>query len=212
MEDLVSQRSALQQLCHSRGCLYAPGHYSVDKSQVDFPCYHIYSGGVFKKDSKLPQVTISFQFIRRFSRIRPVFEAITEDGRDVFAKFGNGHYGAEAHQAAAVLPQLFRDIKSSMAECGWWMAIMEPLTAGFTASDEFKSIPEACAQIIRNMKFFHLLGFAHGDLRDTNVFVRHLVVCLLISTGLGSRQKLRTHTAPQMFGGLNITWVGSMMI
>jgi hypothetical protein len=62
--------------------------------------YHIHSEGIFKKDSKPPQDTTSFQYVRRVSRIRLDFEAMTEDGRDVFVKFGNGHQGAETHQAA----------------------------------------------------------------------------------------------------------------
>jgi hypothetical protein len=74
-----------------------PDRYAVDKSQVGCLCYRTYSEGIFKKGSKPPQSTISFQYFRRVSRIRLVFEAKTEDGRDVFIKFGNGHYSAEAH-------------------------------------------------------------------------------------------------------------------
>jgi RIO-like serine/threonine protein kinase len=54
-----------------------------------------------------------------------------------------------------------------------WMIVMEPMPAGFTLCDEFKIISKTCADVIKKaMKDFHSLGFFHGDLRDTNVFVR----------------------------------------
>lgn len=166
LEDLIRLLSALRQLYESLVEIYLhPENHAIKTHQADFPYYNTYDDRILNKK-------VSFRYLDRVSRIRLVFQAQTEDGRDVFVKFGYGHYGMDAHLEAAqcgIAPALLGYQKLA----GLWMVVMDPMPSTFMASDEFEIIPEVCAQAIRKtVREFHSLGFVHGDLRDTNIFVR----------------------------------------
>ncbi|KAF9061969.1 hypothetical protein BDP27DRAFT_1166915, partial [Rhodocollybia butyracea] len=56
---------------------------------------------------------------------------------------------------------------------GWWMVVMETLDDEWKPCDEFLNLEPSCKDAVREaVRQFHELGFVHGDLRDTNVFVR----------------------------------------
>jgi hypothetical protein len=193
MQDLMRLLYALRTLCRALIDIYThPDRHTVDKREVDFPYYSTYSEGVFKKGAKPPN-SISFQYIRRVSRIRLVFEARTEHGVNIFVKFGNGRYGVEAHQAAATCGLSPALLSYQELDGGMWMVVMKPMRPEFKPCDELEFIPEACAQVIwKTVKEFHSLGFVHGDLRDTNVFVcreEDTWTCLLLDFDWSGKPK-----------------------
>ncbi|KAJ3928085.1 MAG: hypothetical protein NXY57DRAFT_874161, partial [Lentinula lateritia] len=135
--------------------------------------------------------TVQFTYIKRVSRIRLVFTARTEGDQDIIVKFGYGPYGVEAHQAAAesgFAPALL----SHSNFVGGWMVVMENLESDFQPCDDFNILELPCKDAITEcVSKFHKLGFVHGDLRDTNVFVRqkhHRWQCQLIDYDCAGRE------------------------
>lgn len=166
MENLIRFMTALRRLFRSLCAIYQkPNDHAVDYDQINFPyicSYKSFSGTI-----------VPFKYTERVSQIRLVFTACTEDGCKIIVKFGYGRYGVDAHKAAAhygLAPALLShtDLTGS-----WWMVVMQILEDNFKPCDEFDDLEQPCKDAIEEaLSNFHNLGFVHGDLRDTNVFVR----------------------------------------
>ncbi|KAE9388589.1 hypothetical protein BT96DRAFT_1025391, partial [Gymnopus androsaceus JB14] len=166
LENLLRFMTALRHLFRSLYAVYQkPNDHAVDADQVRFPHVRSYQSS--------SGVTIPFTYMERVSRIRLVFTACTEDCRKIIVKFGYGQYGVDAHKAAAqagLAPDLLNYTK---LPGGWWMVVMDRLEDGFLPCDEIGNIERPCREVINSaLSKFHGLGFVHGDMRDTNVFVR----------------------------------------
>lgn len=163
---LIRFLTALRRLFNSLCDIYKnPNDYAVETSQVDFPYPRSYQS--------FPGSLVQFTYVKRISTIRLVFTARAQDDKIIIVKFGIGHYGVEAHQAAAKAGLAPALLDHSQLAGGWWMVVMEPLQDGFKPCDEFDTLDKSCQEVItETLRRFHDLGFVHGDLRDTNVFVR----------------------------------------
>jgi len=171
MADLLRFMTALRRLFQSICKVYEhPTNHAVDETQVKFPYPRSYSVNVGVED---PHQTVSFDYIRRLSNIRLVFTARTKQAKDVIIKFGSGHYGAKAHQAAVAAGLAPAILSYSHLPGGMWMVVMEPLENDFKSCDEFNELSDSLMKAVStSLDHFHALGYVHGDLRDSNVFVR----------------------------------------
>ena len=171
MADLLRFMTALRRLFQSIWKVYEhPTNHAVDETQVKFPYPRSYSVNVGAED---PHQTVSFDYIGRLSNIRLVFTARTKQGKYVIVKFGSGQYGANAHQAAVTAGLAPAILSYSHLPGGMWMVVMEPLEIDFKPCDEFNEISDSLMQaVMTSIDRFHALGYVHGDLRDSNVFVR----------------------------------------
>lgn len=167
MEHLLRFMTALRRLFRSLLTIYKkPNDYAVDHGQVTFPYPRSYPS--------LSGSTVPFTYTERVSQIRLVFTARTEEDKPIIVKFGYGRYGVEAHQAAAASGLAPAILSHSDLAGGWWMVVMETLGKDFASCDEYNNFDEPCKGAVRqSIDQFHNLGFVHGDLRDTNVFVRY---------------------------------------
>ncbi|KAF9062703.1 hypothetical protein BDP27DRAFT_1336206 [Rhodocollybia butyracea] len=166
MEILIRFMSALRRLFRSLHAIYQkPVDHAVDVDQITFPYVRSYKSS---SDTVVP-----FKYVERVSDVRLVFTACTENNRQIIVKFGSGQYGVEAHKAAAqsnLAPAL---LSHTDLTGGWWMVVMEALGDEWTPCDEIATFEPSCKDMIQeSVRRFHELGFVHGDLRDTNVFVR----------------------------------------
>jgi hypothetical protein len=117
--------------------------------------------------------TIQFTCTKRISEIRLVFAARTIEGKNVIVKFRSGQYGVDAHCAAAESSLTPNLLTYSKLAGGIWMVAMDVLEDSFSPCDELDDLVPSCKTVIRgSVRRLHMLGFVHGDLRDTNVFVR----------------------------------------
>jgi hypothetical protein len=171
MADLLRFMTALRRLFQSICKVYEhPTNHAVDETQVKFPYPRSYSVNVGVKD---PHQTVEFDYIGRLSDIRLVFTARTKQGKYVIVKFGSGQYGANAHQAAVTAGLAPAILSYSHLPGGMWIVVMEPLEIDFKPCDEFNEISDSLVKAVRtSIDRFHALGYVHGDLRDSNVFVR----------------------------------------
>jgi serine/threonine protein kinase len=124
-------------------------------------------------DVEEPHQSVSFNYIKRLSDIRLVFTARTKQEKDVIVKFGSGHYGVKAHQEAFTAGLAPAILSYSHLPGGMWMVVMEPLENNFKPCDEFNELSDSLMKAVStSLDRFHALGYVHGDLRDSNVFVR----------------------------------------
>ncbi|KEP52305.1 kinase domain protein [Rhizoctonia solani 123E] len=144
-------------------------HLSVERYR-DSPCITSLAGA------------INFTYIRRLGDpgiIRPIFEAITEDGRPIVVKFAQV-YNLEAHKLLAsqsLAPQLL-SLEVEPVGGGLAMVVME-LTG--TSLDNYLDPtgpglePSARAQICKDVEtaldLLHANNLVFGDLRPPNVLV-----------------------------------------
>ncbi|KAJ4469929.1 hypothetical protein C8J55DRAFT_479485 [Lentinula edodes] len=165
MENLLRFMTALRNLFRSLLKVYEkPNDYAIDSDQVSFP---------YPRSYRSSGTTVQFTYIKRVSQIRLVFTARTEGDQDIIVKFGYGPYGVEAHQAAAESGFAPALLNHSNLAGGWWMVVMENLESDFQPCDDFDILEPLCKDAITEcVSKFHTMGFVHGDLRDTNVFVR----------------------------------------
>ncbi|KAJ3887214.1 hypothetical protein GG344DRAFT_80954 [Lentinula edodes] len=144
--------------------LQKPNEYAIESDQASFP---------YPRSYRSSGTTVKFTYIERVSQIRLVFTARTEGDQDIIVKFGYGPYGVEAHQAAAESGFAPALLSHSNLAGGWWMVVMENLESDFQPCDDFDILEPSCKDAItESVSKFHKMGFVHGDLRDTNVFVR----------------------------------------
>jgi hypothetical protein len=173
MEGLLRFMTALRHLFQSICKVYEhPTNHVVDKTQVVFPYPQSYSLNIGVPE---PYQTVSFAYSERLSNIRLVFTALTKakPAKDIIVKFGSGQYGAEAHQAAVTAGLAPAILSYSHLPGGMWMVVMEPLQNDFKPCDEFNELSGSLTTTIRtSLDLFHALGYVHGDMRDSNVFVR----------------------------------------
>jgi hypothetical protein len=168
MENLIRFMTSLRQLFRSLRTIYEnPGEHTVNVEQIDFTYPHSYQSDTFG-------ATIQFTYIERFSQIRLVFAARTVDeGKNIVVKFEYGQYGAEAHRAAAESGLALALLSYSKLAGDMWMVVMDVLEDGYSACNELHDLVPSCKETIgQSVHRLHMLGFVHGDLRDTNVFVR----------------------------------------
>ncbi|KAJ4469916.1 hypothetical protein C8J55DRAFT_479460 [Lentinula edodes] len=165
MENLLRFMTALRNLFRSLLKVYEkPNDYAIDSDQVSFP---------YPRSYRSSGTTVWFNYLKRVSQIRLVFTARTEGDQDIIVKFGYGPYGVEAHQAAAESGFAPALLSHSNLAGGWWMVVMENLESDFQPCDDFDILEPPCKDAITEcVSKFHTMGFVHGDLRDTNVFVR----------------------------------------
>ncbi|KAF5370410.1 hypothetical protein D9757_013134 [Collybiopsis confluens] len=121
------------------------------------------------------RTAIPFTYVDRIDSVRLVFGARTATAERIIVKFGYGHYGVDAHRAAAKAGLAPALLAFSELEGGWWMVVMEYLDSGFQSCAKFGVLEKACRTIIvESMAKFTALGYVHGDLRASNVLVRKL--------------------------------------
>ncbi|KAJ3840115.1 hypothetical protein F5878DRAFT_534224 [Lentinula raphanica] len=112
-------------------------------------------------------------YLQRVNKLRLVFTARTEGNQDIIVKLGYRRYGVEAHQAAAESGLAPAFINFSELAGGWWIVVMEMLDESFPPCDDFKYLEQPCKKVIReSVEKFDNLGFVHGNMRDTNMFIR----------------------------------------
>lgn len=156
--------NALRRLFRSLCAVYEkPDNHTVEHSQVYFPYPRSYE--------ILPGHSVQFTYVERISTIRLVFTAYN---KTIIVKFGRGRYGVKAHRAATqsgLAPAL---LSHSILVGRWWMVVMELLEDGFKSCNEFNDLKLSFREAITSsVQKLHSLGFVHGDLRDTNVFIRN---------------------------------------
>ncbi|KAF5347362.1 hypothetical protein D9757_015170 [Collybiopsis confluens] len=140
---------------------------------------------------------IPFSYVDRIDPLRLVFGARTATTERLIVKFGYGHYGVDAHRAAAKAGLAPALLGFSKLEGGWWMVVMECLDSGFRSCAKYKFLEQACRTIIEeSMAKFTALGYVHGNLRASNVLVRKLEgqwECRLIDFDWAGRENQVTY-------------------
>ena len=102
------------------------------------------------------------------------------------------------HQAAVVVGLTPAILSYPHLPGGMWMVVMEPLENDFESCDKFNELSDSLMKAVStSLDHFHALGYVHGDLRDSNVFVCKRIgpskditwECRLINYDLGWMQR-----------------------
>ncbi|KAF9260227.1 hypothetical protein L218DRAFT_962843 [Marasmius fiardii PR-910] len=170
MEDYLRFLVSLRTLYTSLRHIYLnPRDNAVSPDQIDFP--YINS---FKPSPESPPVF--FRYTSRMDTIRLVFaaEIVDDSPRPIIVKFGSGEYRSGVHRnvASIRLTPAILGVTESLPG-GMWMVVMDELNKEFKCADEYDELPQqAVDEVRRAMNEFHELGYVHGDMRESNVFLR----------------------------------------